>query len=95
MGYKQSNCIFKIILSVLLLLALIDMIFAGEEHWEDEGDGKGSGDDVAEELNDALARGESYSGTAPTNTQVNLPGGGTATVGGSVIVNQGQISHAV
>jgi len=89
---------YFVVCSVFYLLLIISdpSIVLGattNQDW-DTGGSSGSGDDVSKELNDAIANGESYSGSAPANTQVNLPDGGSATVSGNVVVSSGKIASA-
>ena len=91
---KTSYLLLPIFI-VCFLLSITD-VYASEPGQDDDwksDDGSGSGDQ-AEQAQDAISNQGSGTFSVPTNTQVDLPGGGTATVGGSVVVNQGQISHA-
>ena len=79
----------------VLIFILIAIIPIGYAQWTAEGLG---GDDEkqtpAQQAQDAISNGGDYTGSVPANTQIRIPGGGSATVSGNVNIVGGKIKSA-
>lgn len=91
MNHKKRPFIISLIFFVILISSFSGAQTSIGEEWGNEGSDEKT---PAEQAQNAISNGGDYSGSVPANTQINLPGGGSATVSGNVVVSGGKITQA-